>query len=201
MHEKINVLVSRFQSGHLSRRQMVGELAALFAGTASAGTLRAPQQQTPGPRGKSLLTSEELKPFEEIARRKGVPIHKGTFDTNSKLPSSKIHLDMDMVEESIRSAITQARKTRQTLVQSKLERLLQAGTDAQKVEFVLGSGTYYFPEDIEILAKRSRLAGGKSLEVDCHKVCETIWYYICRCTGSEQQCRTEARELCHIVCD
>ena len=185
----------------LSRRQFVARLSALMAiipGWRRAAA--APVQEGSTTKGKSVLMAEDLKPFQEIARRKGVPIHMSAEFT-AKMTTDKIHLDMDMVEQSIRSAIAQTQRTNQKLIQSKLERLLASGTDAQKVEFVLGSGTYYFPEDIEKLAKLSRASGGKELSVDCHRVCETVWYYICRCTGSAQECRDEAREFCHIVCD
>jgi len=146
-----------------------------------------------------MLTQEDFKPFEEIARRKGVEIRLAKFE--SKIDDKKIHLDMDMVEESIRCAINETKRTGKTITQAKLERLLKDGSDPEKVQFVLGSGTYYFPEDIKQIAKLSRESGGKPLNLDCHRVCETVWYYICRCTGSAQECRDEARELCHIVCD
>jgi hypothetical protein len=194
MKEKIGKFIS------LSRRQFVLRLSTLMAIVSGwRRVAAAPTQQPKATQGKSMLTADDFKPFEEIARRKGVPIHTAQF--TAKMTTDKIHLDMDMVEQSVRSAITQTQRTSQKLIQAKLERLLATGTDAQKVEFVLGSGTYYFPEDIENLAKLSRASGGRELAVDCHRVCETVWYYICRCTGSAQQCRDEARELCHIVCD
>jgi hypothetical protein len=194
MKEKIEKFIG------LSRRQFVMRLSALMAIISGwRGAAAAPTQQAKAAQGKSTLTADDFKPFEEIARRKGVPIHTAEF--TEKITSDKIHLDMDMVEQSIRSAITQTQRTGQKRIQGKLEHLLANGTDAQKVEFVLGSGTYYFPEDIENLAKLSRASGGRELAVDCHRVCETVWYYICRCTGSAQQCRDEARELCHIICD
>jgi hypothetical protein len=193
MKDNIEKLVS------MSRRKMVGCLTMLVALAAGNRSPLSGQQPVSPKQGKSLLTPDDLKPFEAIARRKGVKIH--TTDFTAKIATDNIHLDMDMVDESIRSAIKQTQKTGQTLIRTKLERLLATGTDAQKVEFVLGSGTYYFPEDIEKLAKLSRASGGLALSVDCHKVCETVWYYICRCTGSAQECRDEARELCHIVCD
>ncbi|MCE0483558.1 MAG: hypothetical protein LV479_04895 [Methylacidiphilales bacterium] len=143
-----------------------------------------------------MLTPEDHKPFEDIAHRKGVEIHFGDYDT--KLDESNIHLDMEMIEQSIRCAIA---NTKNSEIKAKFEHLLSSGTDSQKVHFVVGSGTYYFPDDIENLAKLSRQSGGRPLGVDCHRVCETIWYTICRCTGNAQWCRDEARAVCHLVCD
>jgi hypothetical protein len=221
MNENIETIISEFESGKVSRRHVVSSLTAMLATVAGgAGALQAHQNKSSKQKdqSKSLLTPEDLKPFEEIARRKGVPFRVQGFDAQSADKSAldasganqsnfdrnKIHLDMDMVEESIRCAIKTSTRAGQTLVQPKLEWLLKKGTDAQKVEFVLGSGTYYFPEDIEHLAKLSRLSGGMPLAVDCEKVCETVWTIICLCrdlgTSTIQECRDEAREVCHIRC-
>jgi len=221
MNENIENIISQFESGKVSRRHVVSSLTAMLATVAGgAGALQA--QQNKGSKqkdqSKSLLTTEDRKPFEEIARRKGVKFRVQGFDAQSADKSeldassadqsnfdrNKIHLDMDMVEESIRCAIKTSARAGQTLVQPKLEWLLKKGTDAQKVEFVLGSGTYYFPEDVEHLAKLSRLSGGMPLAVDCQRVCEKVWTVICLCrdlgTSTIQQCREEAREFCHIRC-
>ena len=60
----------------LSRRQFVARLSALMAiipGWRRAAA--APVQEGSTTKGKSVLMAEDLKPFQEIARRKGVPIH------------------------------------------------------------------------------------------------------------------------------
>jgi hypothetical protein len=211
MKEDITNMVSQFESGQISRRELVGNLTALVAlVTGGAGVLRAQESKASKPKaaGKPLFTAEDRKPFEEIARRKGVKLRVKEFDAaaagESKFDENKIHLDMDMVEESIRSAIKTTSRAGTKSTQGKLERLLKSGTDAQKVELVLGSGTYYFPEDIENLAKLSRLSGGMPLKVDCRRVCETLYFLVCRCrslfTETVQECKDEAREYCDIRC-
>lgn len=193
MKTKIEKLVN------IARRTLLVRLAALVAFLAVDASA-VPVQKPKTSHGKSLLTPDDIKPFEDVARRKGYKFLTASTFT-AKIANDRIHLDMDMVDESIRSAIKQTDRSGQKMLHEKLVRLLANGTDAQKVQFVLGSGTYYFPEDIEHLAKLSRESGGRELSVDCHRVCETVWYYICRCTGDAQECRDEARELCHIVCD
>jgi len=212
MKENIENIVSQFESGQVSRRQLIGQLTALAAMVAGGGeALGAQESKGSGQKRKPVLTAEERKPFEEIARRKGVTI---SFDSSPRLaksdvsvakttaPNNSIHLDMDMVEESLRNAIKRTGESGQLSIQGKLKQLLASGTDAEKVDFVLGSGTYYFPGDVELLAKLSRLSGGRSAGVDCHKVCEFVYYWVCRCIQSRdhQECEETKREWCEIRC-
>ena len=164
-----------------------------------------PKNKKPLARGKKTAkrrtratNAESFRPFEEIARRKGVKLFIKEFE--DKIDSNNIHLDMDMVEESLRSALRETAQSKQTEIHERLQRLLQRGTDVQKVDFVLGSGTYYFPEDIDHVVRLSRASSGKPLELNCQRICETVWYTICRCTGNAQWCRDETREVCRIVC-
>ncbi len=74
MKENIENMVSQFESGQVSRRQLVGHLTALVAMVAGgADALHAQEKKSSKPEpGALLLTAEDLKPFAEIARRKGV---------------------------------------------------------------------------------------------------------------------------------
>lgn len=203
MKRNIENLASKPELARITRRKFVQQLTMVAAVVASgAGATPAQQPKSPA-QAKSPFTPEDLKPFEEIARRQGMKyIH--TEKSTPQLSGHNIHLDMDMVDESIRSAIKYTQKTGRKLTQSKLEHLLAAGTDAQKVEFVFGSGTYYFPEDLDHVAKLSREShdmANMTMAADCHSVCETIWYVVCRCTGNAQWCKDEARAVCHLVCD
>jgi hypothetical protein len=196
MKENIEKLVS------ISRRSMVRYLSTLMMMVVGGSTASQGLQSTSNGLGSSPLTREDIEPFEKIAKLKGSTI---IFTASgAKMTGNKIHLDMQMVEQSIRTAIKQTQISGQDLVRSKLEHLLVSGTDAQKVDFVLGSGTYYFPEDVEKLAALSRQAGGKALEVDCHSVCEKVWTVVCYCRdlgrSTVQECKREARDFCHIVC-
>lgn len=212
----IENMVSQFESGQMSRRQLVGRLTATIAMVAGgANVLYSQEGKSPSKKGKLTPTAEERKPFEEIARRKGVKISfeaptaqsaKSTLvtATNASRTGEYIHLDMDMVEESLRNAIKRTRDAGQPSIPTKLEHLLKKGTDAEKVEFVLGSGTYYFPGDVEQLAKLSRQTGGKSLESGgCRRVCTIVYYLVCRCIQlrNDQECRETSREFCEIYCD
>jgi hypothetical protein len=167
MTEKIRRLVDP------SRRHffwLVSALVALIPGSSRFAPAEGQGKSTA--KSKSLLTADDFKPFEEIAKRKGVAFRKVEF--REMLTTNQIHLDMDMVEQSLRSAITQTDRAGHKDAKGKLEWLLDKGTDAEKVEFVLGSGTYYFPGDVEKLAKLSRESGGKAMAGNCNRECETI---------------------------
>jgi len=195
MTERISRLVGP------SRRQFFALLTALVAlipGLSRFGSASGPQKAAA--KGRSPLTEADFKPFQEIAKRKGVSIKKVAF--REMMTTDQIHLDMDMVEQSLRSAITATDRTGQKDIKTKLEWLLAKGTDAEKVEFVLGSGTYYFPGDVERLAKLSRESGGKATGENCRRVCEPVYYWVCRCiqTRNDQECRETSRIFCQIYC-
>lgn len=130
--------------------------------------------------------------FKSIAERKGVKI-----SINEPL---EIHLDMNMIEASLEMAIQNISNEQ---IKIRLRRLQETGTDAQKVDFVMGEGEYYFPEDIEMLASRSRANNGlPAAEGNCFKVCEVTYYVVCRCLGnSEQVCFDKAKRICTIQCE
>lgn len=215
MKDNIESFVSKFKSGKMSRRQLVVHMTALLATVAGGARAAYPGQGKDSKQNvKAMTTAEERKPFEEIARRKGVKIsfeapvlasaeHAASAAKNASRNGEYIHLDMDMVEESLRNAIKRTGAAGQSSIQTKLKHLLQKGTDAEKVEFVLGSGTYYFPGDVDRLAKISRQAGGKSLASGgCRRVCTPVYYLICRCIQlrNDQECRETSREFCEIYC-
>jgi hypothetical protein len=136
--------------------------------------------------------TNDFEVFQEIAKNKGVPI-----SLNERTP---IHLDMNMIEASLDMAIRNARNGE---IKEKLQRLRTTGSDSQKVEFVMGEGQYYFPEDIEMLAAASRRkVEFKDDDTTCFKICEVTYYVVCRCLGNnEQACFDKARQICTIHCE
>jgi hypothetical protein len=136
--------------------------------------------------------------FKKRAEEKGF---KFVLDTGNEInveEPTELHIDMVMVDLSIKSAI---RNVKSESFKKKLETLSTSGTNAQKIDFVYGSGSYYFPEDLEMLANRS-LSGVREDGI-CHKVCEVVLTEICRCLlkVNEQICRMVARKICGPVCD
>lgn len=135
--------------------------------------------------------AHDYEVFRKIAQTKGVGI--------SINKSRAIHLDMNMIEASLDSAIANSVDPDITL---RLKHLKASGSDAQKVDFVMGKGKYYFPDDIEMLAKLSRQSNGAILEGRiCEEVCHVTGYVLCRCLGNgEQECFDMWREICKIQC-
>lgn len=130
--------------------------------------------------------------FQNIATAKGVSI--------SINKPAEIHLDMNMIEASLDMAI---QNSSSEPIKVRLRRLKSQGTDAQKVDFVMGEGEYHFPEDLEMLAKHSRKNNGlEAATGKCFRFCEVTYYVICRCLGnSEQVCADKARRICTIQCE
>ena len=151
-----------------------------------------------------MLTDTEKIPFEAIAKRKGKDITFLTSDDDKTVGKTEwpenVHLDMDMVEASIENAILRVTKQGLDSIRGKLERLLANGTDAEKVEFVLGSGTYYFPEDINRMAQLSR-DDTDNKSPSCRKVCNSVCRAVCSCLqGGKQECKEACRDVCELVC-
>ncbi|MGF1506982.1 MAG: UvrB/UvrC motif-containing protein [Anaerolineae bacterium] len=124
--------------------------------------------------------------FLEIALNRGVEISFNEPDT--------ILLDMNLIAISIRNAIQRCESDR---VAEKLRELLEAGTDADRISFVMGDGTYYFPNDLQAIAESSRHGEGEACqyfaEYVCFTVCET------RPDGSHD-CADKCRKVVDIVC-
>lgn len=144
-----------------------------------------------------VVPAAEYEPFQKIAKAKGVKIF-----INQDRPSananevSVLHLDMNMVQASIENAIA---RTKDPELNQKLRRLLTNGTAVQKVEFVHGSGRYYFPEDMEraIAASTRAAAASDSTCWICHEVCTLV----CNCLGNgDQYCKDKCREVCSRHC-
>lgn len=106
----------------------------------------------------SAFTDEACVEFAEIARRKGMRVlFPGTIKRGAALETEdQLLIDMDLVEASLRSAIRSATSEGKIVLRSKFERLLEEGTDAQRLDFVLRPGPYMFPEDLERMARQSR---------------------------------------------
>jgi hypothetical protein len=132
--------------------------------------------------------------FTTIAKKKGVHI---TWQAHNQQDHDKrqIHLDMNMINASLQLAIQNCVNTS---IKEKLLRLQNNGTDVQKVEFVMGTGTYHFPEDIEMLVKHFNDDDNGT----CQNICEIIAYTVCRCVElGDQVCQEVSRNICHVVCD
>src|SRR5258705_660261 len=134
--------------------------------------------------------------FEEFKKRAEEKGFKFVLDPGYEVntePPTELHLDMVMVDLSIKSAV---KNVKSESIKQKLNALLSSGTNAQKINFVYGAGSYYFPDDLEMVAQRSMQEvreGGI-----CHPVCEIITTEICRCIlkTEEQLCREIARKVC-----
>lgn len=139
-------------------------------------------------------SEEELRPFREIAARKGA---KFVYGSARRLPKAgarmQMHLDMDMVRASIDNAIA---RTKLPAIKERLERLRSQGTAAQQVDFVLGSGkSYFFPEDVErwaALAEENKFA-------TFGVVCDTVCHVICKCFCNDKDCVQQCQEDCHNI--
>jgi len=108
-----------------------------------------------------------------------------------------LHLDMNMVRASIENAI--ARTKQKPELNKKLQRLLGNGTAVQQVEFVHGSGKYYFPEDLEKAIAQSQNVNASS-DAQCW-VCENVCTVVCNCLGNgDQYCKDKCKEVCHKYC-
>ncbi len=137
--------------------------------------------------------------FEEFKKRAEEKGFNFILDADNKInveSPSEIHVDMVMVDLSIKSAINNAKPEP---LQRKLKNLLEKGTNAQKLEFVYGTGTYYFPEDLETIAaySLSKETEGKI----CHRVCDIVCYELCRCLLADQICREACKRVCQIICE
>lgn len=145
-------------------------------------------------------TEEELKPFREIAARKGAKYVFGSRKLSAAKSGAplQMHLDMDMVRASLNNAIERTKKQKHYAISERLERLLANGTAAQQVDFVLGSGDkYFFPEDVETWAKMAEANKFHSFGVVCDEVC----FIICKCScwrrleDCVQQCTERCRQI------
>ena len=146
---------------------------------------------------RDRIPEEERKPFEKIAKAKDKQIQFGTNEQGFVESSKQFHLDMDMVDASLLNAIMQTERNEQFAIRVKLERLLENGTDVEKVEFVLGSGSYYFPEDIQAMADESR---DKAFTPDSVLECEFVCWVVCTClTQESQECAERCRNICKRV--
>jgi hypothetical protein len=149
------------------------------------------------------VSAAEYAPFEAIAKKKGVRIYINQDPPTvaaagaSRIVPQALHLDMNMVRASIENAI--ARTKANQVLNQKLSRLLAGGTAVQQVEFVHGSGTYHFPEDIE----HAIASAGKPLaasDAQC-LTCLTVCWVVCTCQeNSSQYCRDKCREVCTRHC-
>ena len=142
----------------------------------------------------------EYDPFVKIANAKRVRIHvnKAPPTTPVAAGGGALHLDMNMVRASLENAIARTRSQKE--INAKLRRLLARGTAVQQVEFVMGSGTYYFPEDVEKAITESQRVGVKQSGGQCW-VCENVCWLVCTCLeNSEQYCREKCRQVCRKYC-
>ncbi len=145
------------------------------------------------------LNTSPQTPFEAIANKKGKKI---TFlDESNKSPRADIskmptlHLDMDMVDASLEDAKKYAIAQNKNSLVAKLEKLQLNGSDSDKVYFVHGTGTYFFSEDIAIMAEDSRKGG----VVERVSICDNLCYIVCRCLiDGDQICSRICRQICSI---
>jgi hypothetical protein len=135
--------------------------------------------------------------FTKIAKAKGAKIFVNqappAVSAASANAANTLHLDMNMVRASIEDAIAKTRAN--APLNTQLSRLLKSGTAVQQVEFVMGTGRYYFPWDVEDAITASKKVTTASIECT---VCETICPIVCHCAGNgDQFCQEKCREICH----
>lgn len=141
-----------------------------------------------------------MSTFDEFKKRAEEKGFKFRYNPENKFEietPSELHIDMVMVDLSIESAINNAKPTD---LKQKLELLLKKGSNAQKIEFVYGTGSYYFPDDLEMIAQRS--INETNDNKICQPVCEIVTRIVCRCLAksNEQICSEIARNVCRIIC-
>jgi hypothetical protein len=135
--------------------------------------------------------------FVKIAKAKGVKIFINqappAVAAAKASAANTLHLDMNMVRASIEDAIA---KTKQNAsLNAQLTRLLRSGTPVQQVEFVMGTGRYYFPWDVEAAIADSGKAAAASIQCT---VCENVCHLVCSCLGNgDQYCQDKCRDICH----
>jgi hypothetical protein len=153
-----------------------------------------------------MISMDERKAaFEKIARDKGVQIIFSENITESR--SETFHLDLNMLDQSIRDSIVDLENQLEqrpsdaalSIIKDKFARLLKDGRYIDKVHYVLGSGSYYFPEDIEAMIATAEDTVNRvsiSKTPSCTNVCRVV----CTCLGGgEQSCRDFCRDVCSLV--
>ena len=173
----------------MKRRLFVSAVAAPFAHVTFQDAIQVQAAlAATGPVTPPPTTAAERQPFIAIAKAKGATIAFNSIKAQSN--AQGVHLDMNMVQASINNAAARAKAAGYQSIAAKLQRLGAVGTAAQKTDFVMGSGKYYFPEDIE---KAGAQSGVHAMGIVCH----TFWYLVCRCHGNnDQDCHDAARTVC-----
>jgi hypothetical protein len=160
----------------------------------------------------------ERNRFQQIADKKS---HKISW-VDENLPKisddevlgqdDEIHLDLNMLNLSITIAIERLNEAdiiseARNLTAKKLQKLLESDDDAEKANFVFGSSTYYFREDLQMMSAQAQ-SDEFLTSKNCQRVCELISYPVCRCLckkvnagDCEQICREMSRTVCSIICD
>ena len=161
-------------------------------------------QTTSGVAAKGVTprtSAAERVPFIKIAKEKGVNIFFDKTPPASTLEQlDELHLDMNMVRASLTQAIERTKRKGSTKLSAKLKNLLDSGTSVQQVDFVLGSGTYYFPEDLESAIAKSESAQVEANGIDC-MVCEWVCTTVCNCLqNGDQYCKDRCRNVCSKYC-
>lgn len=180
----------------MKRREMLTTIGAgLLTPVSLRPTLFA---QTPA-QARASVPAAEYEPFRKIAQAKGVRIF-----TDQSAPSAAtselnaLHLDMNMVKASIENAISRTQQDPE--LNQKLRRLLANGTAVQQVEFVHGTGRYYFPEDVEQAITESTRPRAAAAQANCW-ICTTVCTVVCNCLGNgDQYCKDRCREVCKKHC-
>jgi hypothetical protein len=181
----------------MKRRALFKSVGAGLVVQAVSGLGNANAKEAGPPR--PAFTVADYEPFKKIAAAKGAKITINAAGVGAMSVPDQLHLDMDMVRASLALAIRDAQKKGRKEIADKLERLAKSGTAVQQVEFVMGTGTYYFPEDIE----KSLNDVGKPVQaagVQC-VVCDWVCTTVCSCLGNgDQACKDRCRNVCSKYC-
>lgn len=147
------------------------------------------------------ISTLETSRFAAIADRKRKSISWVENFDEVPVPDTRIHLDMDMVDASIDTVIERLSDDRH--LRERFQHFQKTATNAQKIDFVYGSGTFWFPDEMEALAHASRETDDVvSLAISCR----VVVYIVCRCIigknpdvpddAIEQLCSEISRKVC-----
>ena len=132
----------------------------------------------------------ELSPFEEYARAENLRLAVAPTSTGELSPSLQ-NLDMKLVRLSLANAIERAGERPE--LRKRLGDLLDTGTAAQQIDFVLRPWrVFYFPNDVE------RMAAAGPQAAHSFATAKLRWLRCVPCADSSHLLEEVEREICIV---
>jgi hypothetical protein len=181
----------------MKRQHFLSIVAAPAAWAALAGVteMQAALAATDSSAMMAPITPAEQARFAAVAKAKGVKLTFEQAGAKAMNAPRSGRLDADTIDTSIAVAANRADKAGYSDIAAKLRRLASTGTSAQKTEFLMGSGKYYFPEDIQ------KSASVHATAVTCRDVCT----FLCMCLTCQSPvdhcCQEVCRQVCRQICN